>query len=298
VRWHYGFYPTTLLEHAIALTVIAFAIEAWRRRETLKWRTPFTYAALLFVVAGAISLFAAPNRILALGLFRAYIIEPIVFAFVLAHVLTNARRALVVLAGLGLAGIWVGAPNAVVVLEALRTNTYEVTQTPPVVIYTTANALALFLGPLIAMAAGLLLHERDRYVRAGSTVFLVVALPAMLLSFSRGGYLGMAAVAVGLAITHRRRWLLLVVELVGAAVVVVLPPISHRILLEFQNTNGTTLFGRAGRIELWKDTLLMLSEHPIFGAGLSGFADRIAPFWNPTHPERFIDPHNLSLIHI
>ena len=295
MRWKYAFYPTTLLEHAIVITAIAFAIEAWRRRETLRWRTPFTYAALVFLVAGAISVFAAPNRTAALGLYRAYIIEPIAFAFVLMRALASARRAWVVLAGLGVAGIWVGAPNAVVVLDALRTHTYDVTQTPPVVIYTTANALALFLGPLIAMAASLLLHEHDRNVRVASAVFLVVAVPAMLLSFSRGGYLGMAAVAVGLAISHRRRFLLLGVGAAAGAVVIALPPIFHRIALEFQNVNGTTLFGRAGRIELWKDTLLMLREHIIFGAGLSGFADRIAPFWNPTHPERFIDPHNILL---
>ena len=295
MRWKYAFYPTTLLEHAIVITAIAFAIEAWRRRDTLRWRTPFTYGALVFLVAGAISVFAAPNRAASLGLYRAYIIEPIVFAFVLTHVLTNARRAWVVLAGLGVAGIWVGAPNAVVVLDALRTHTYDVTQTPPVVIYTTANALALFLGPLIAMASSLLLHEQDRSVRVASAVFLVVAIPAMLLSFSRGGYLAMAAVAVGLALSHRRRWLLLGAGSLAGAVIVALPPIFHRISLEFQNVNGTTFFGRAGRIELWKDTLLMLREHIVFGAGLSGFAERIAPFWNPTHPERFIDPHNILL---
>jgi putative inorganic carbon (HCO3(-)) transporter len=295
VRWRYAFYPTTLLEHAIVITVIAFAIEAWRRRETLRWRTPFTYAALLFLLAGAISVFAAPNRTAGLGLYRAYIIEPVAFAFVLMHVLTSARRAWVVLAGLGVAGVWVGAPNAVVVLDALRTHTYDVTQTPPVVIYTTANALALFLGPLIAVAAGLVLHEEDRNVRIASAVFLVVAVPAMLLSFSRGGYLGMAAAALGLALSHRRRWLVLGAMVLGGAALVALPPIFHRVTLEFQNVSGTTLFGRAGRLELWKDTLLMLREHIVFGAGLSGFADRIAPFWNPTHPERFIDPHNILL---
>jgi O-antigen ligase len=132
-------------------------------------------------------------------------------------------------------------------------------------------------------------------VRVAGAVFLVVAVPAMLLSFSRGGYLGMAAVAVALALSHRRRFLLLGIGAVAAAVVVALPPIFHRISLEFQNVNGTTLFGRAGRIELWKDTLLMLREHIVLGAGLSGFAERIAPFWNPTHPERFIDPHNILL---
>jgi hypothetical protein len=295
VRWHYAFYPTTLLEQAVFITLVAFIVESWRAHATLSWRTAFTIPALIFVVAGTIAIFAAPNRTAALGLYRAYIIEPVAFAFVLMHALTTARRAWVVLAGLGVAGIWVGAPNAVVVLEALRTHTYDVTETPPVVIYTTANALALFLGPLIAVAASLVLHEEDRNVRVASAVFLVVAVPAMLLSFSRGGYLGMAAVAVALALSHRRRFVLLGIGAVAAAVVVALPPIFHRISLEFQNVNGTTLFGRAGRIELWKDTLLMLREHIVLGAGLSGFAERIAPFWNPTHPERFIDPHNILL---
>src|SRR4029077_1793108 len=91
-----------------------------------------------------------------------------------------------------------------------------------------------------------------------------------------------------------RVWLLAGV-LVTGVVVALIPPVFHRISLEFQNVNGTTLFGRAGRIELWTATLRMLREHPIFGAGLSGFADRIGPFWNADHPERFIDPHNIVL---
>ena len=259
------------------------------------WRTPFTIPVLLLIVAGALSVFAAPSRLAAVGLYRAYFLEPIAFAFVLIHVITSARRALVVLGGLGVAGIAVAAPNAVLVLEGLRAHTYDVTQTPPVVIYTTANALALFLGPSIAVAAAILLHASDRYARAGSAVFLVVAGPAMLLTFSRGGYLAMAAVAVGVALSHRRRWWLLAGAAVAGGLLAAIPPVFHRIELEFQNVNGSTFFGRAGRIELWKATLQMLREHPIFGAGLSGFADRIAPFWNANHPERFIDPHNIVL---
>jgi hypothetical protein len=296
VRWHYGFYPTTLLEHAIAATVIAFAIESWRGGvRQFNWRTPYSIPALLFVAAGLISVFAAPSVQAAAGLYRAYILEPLAFAFVLIHVVTSPRRAFVVLSGLGVAGMAVAAPNAVTVLEALRTHTYDVIQTPPVMIYTTANALALFLGPSIAVAAAILLHASDRYARAGSAVFLVVAGPAMLLTFSRGGYLAMAAVAVGLALSHRRRLWLLAGVVAAGVLVAAIPPVFHRLEVEFQNVNGTTLFGRAGRIELWSATLKMLREHPIFGAGLSGFADRIAPFWNANHPERFIDPHNIVL---
>src|SRR5205807_8609039 len=59
----------------------------------------------------------------------------------------------------------------------------------PVVIYQTANAVALYLIPLVAMAASILVHGRGRAQRWLSGLFLAVALPACLLSFSRGGYL-------------------------------------------------------------------------------------------------------------
>ena len=295
VRWRYGFYPTTLLETAIVLTVVVFAFETWRGHLALQWRTAFTIPALLFILAGAISVLVAPSRTAGLGLYRAYIIEPIAFAFVLMHAVTTWRRALAVLSGFGVAGIVVGLANSILVIAALRAHTYDVTQTPPVVIYTTANALALFLGPLIAVAASLFLHGTSRELRICSGVFLLVAVPSMLLSFSRGGYLAMAAVAVGLALSHRRRWLLLAGLVIAGGLVSAIPPIFHRISIEFQNVGGTTFFGRAGRLELWSATLKMLSHYPIFGAGLSGFAERIGPYWNANHPERFIDPHNIVL---
>jgi len=295
IRWKFGFYPTTMLEIAIVLTVLVFALETWRGHHALKWRSAFTIPALLFILAGAISVLVAPNRTMGLGLYRAYIIEPIAFAFVLMHAVTKWRRALVVLAGFGVAGIVLGVANSIVVIAALRAHTYDVTQTPPVVIYTTANAVALFLGPLIAVAASLFLHTSDRNVRIASAVFLLVAVPSMLLSFSRGGYLAMAVVAVGLALSHPRRWRLLAGLVVAGILLILIPPIRHRIEIEFQNVGGTTFFGRAGRLELWSATLKMLSHSPIFGAGLSGFADRIGPYWNANHPERFIDPHNIVL---
>lgn len=295
MRWHYGPYPTTLLETAIVATVLAFAVETWRGHRALEWRTAFTVPALLFILAGAVSVLVAPSTVAGLGLFRAYLIEPIAFAFVLMHAINTTRRALLVLSGFAVAGMVVSIANAAVVIEALRAHTYDVIQTPPVVIYTTANALALFLGPLIAVAASLFLHGTGRSLRIGSGAFLLVAVPSMLLSFSRGGYLAMAAVAVGLALSHRRRLWLLAGTVVAGALLALIPPIFHRISVEFQNVGGTTFFGRAGRLELWSATLQMLGHYPIFGAGLSGFADRVAPYWNANHPERFIDPHNIVL---
>src|SRR5438045_964929 len=113
VRWHYGFYPTTLLEHAIVVTVLVFAWETYRDRGRFEWRSELLWPSVLLVVAAALDVATAPGKLAALGLFRAYFIEPIAFSFVLVHIVRTGRRALLVLAGLGVAGVAVGAPNAV-----------------------------------------------------------------------------------------------------------------------------------------------------------------------------------------
>jgi O-antigen ligase len=245
------------------------------------------------VVAGAIPVLVAPDRRAALGIWKAFIIEPIVFAFIVAAVSTTVRRAAFILAGLAVAAIVGGVANSIVVLDALRHHRLDVTLTPPVVIYMTANAVALFVVPLAAVAGGILLHSRDRTLRIGSAAFLVVALPSVLLSFSRGGYLAIAAVAVGLALTHRRRWLLLGVMIGAGVIVALLPPVTARIAVELTPTDGRNTL--VGRFALWSATIHMLRDHPIFGAGLSGFTRTLAPYWSPSHVDTFMYPHNIVL---
>ena len=64
IRWHVAFYPSTVLEDSIFLTVLAFAAESWRHRAIPVWRTPFTWPAALFLVAGAISVVVPPDQFL------------------------------------------------------------------------------------------------------------------------------------------------------------------------------------------------------------------------------------------
>src|SRR5207248_3760848 len=82
IRWHIGFYPTTLLEFAIVATVVIFIVEALPDRSWPQWRTPFTWPAALFILAGLLSIIVAPDRRAAAGLFRAYIVEPIAIFFI------------------------------------------------------------------------------------------------------------------------------------------------------------------------------------------------------------------------
>jgi O-antigen ligase len=293
VRWHIGLYPTTVLEDAIGLTVAAFALESWRARAMPQLRTPFTLPAAIFLIAGAIDVVVAPDRRAALGIYRAYLIEPIAFFLVLANVVDTSKRAFFILAGLGLGGLVVGVVNWFVIADALRHHTLNPAVTAPVTVYQNANDIALYLVPLIAVGGSIVLFGSDRGERLSSAVFVVLAVISTMLSFSRGGYLALAVVALGLALAHRRRWWLISAAAAAAIVLLLIPPINHRVTVELDFTNPSNTL--VGRFELWTVALQMLQQHPLFGAGLSGFAAVIAPFWNPTHADRFIYPHNILL---
>ena len=78
-----------------------------------------------------------------------------------------------------------------------------------------------------------------------------------------------------------------------AAGLMLIPALRDRVLTNLDPTNGHNTL--VGRFHLWSVALQMLRDHPIFGAGLSGFATVIGPYWNPTNIDRFTYPHNIVL---
>jgi len=291
VRWHVGFYPTTALEAGIVLTLVVFAWESWRQRRAPAWRSPFTLAAVLLVVAGAVSVVVAPDRRAALGLFRAYFIEPVLFFVVLITVIRTSRQAFMMVAGLAAGGTVVALLNIATVVDALRHHAVDTAQNAPVAIYQTSNAVALFLVPIIAVAGSLLLYSRSPRQRQLAALFVALGAIAVVFSFSRAGYAALVAVAIGLAVSHRRRWWMLggLALLVVAATQV--PIIASRLAHQINMTDPNNTL--AGRIHLWKVTLNMMREHLVFGTGLSGYAHYMSPW--PSGLSQVIYPHNLVL---
>ena len=274
------------------MTVLLFLFEAWRGHHRIEWRNPFLLPTALFVVAGALAVVTAPSLSAALGLYRAYLLEPIAFALVLANVLRTPQRAFLVAAGLMAGATVAGLANSVVVLNGLLQHTYDVTGTPPVVIYLTANAVALYVVPLVAIAGALALHAKG-VERIAGAAFLLVGVIITALSFSRGGYLALAAVIVGLAVSHRRRFVLAGLAVLALGGLALIPPIRHRIEIETENVVGNTV---QSRIDLWTAAIKLIEHRPLVGAGLSGFQERVAPYLINFHSSAlFIDPHNIVL---
>lgn len=293
LRWRVGFYPTTVLEITLFLSALTLVAESWRAHVWPIWPRSFTWPILLFVLAGTISVFVAPDRIKALGLYRAYILEPIAFFVVVVNVARTRSRILLLLGGLGFAGTVASMLNIAAVINAIHQHTFEAGANSPVAIYNTPNALALFVGPLVAIAGAIVVFDVEQRVRALAAVFLVVAVTAIALSQSRGGYLALATIALALAFVHPRRKVFVPLTAVALLVIALMPPVAARLAHEFTfNDPNNTL---ASRLRLWAATLRLLKAHPIFGAGLSGFTDSIGPYRDGQYTETLMYPHNIVL---
>jgi O-antigen ligase len=281
VRWRYGPLPTTLLESLIIVTVGLYVVARWRDGWRRPLSTPLDIPILLLLLAGAISVFVARDHRGALGLYRAYFVEPVAVFYVAVDLLRRIEdlgRALLALA----AGSSAFAILNLIVFAQTVANHQLIVGSPPSALYGDSNYVAMYLEPPVALAAGLVLfasNSRWRWLGAG---WLAITGTALFVMFSKGTYLAMAVLAVVAVISVRRWRVPLMAGLVAAALLVaLLPPIQERF--------STLYASYAGRIQLFTIAFRMLHESPYFGVGLGGYSFKL----NGTTPELY--PHDVWL---
>ncbi len=138
------------------------------------------------------------------------------------------------------------------------------------------HMLAFYLGMLVPLNIALLfISKKKKFL----SLALVILLAADLLTFSRGGYLGLAAGAVFVLIFFWRRinknYKIAIIGLIGAGLMLLAfpNPISERAYSTFNLKEGSN----QGRIETWKEALNVIESHPILGVGLGNYPLAINP---------------------
>jgi O-antigen ligase len=290
IRPHLGPLPTTGLELLLVPAILLGLYAFW---DEIPWRNPFTWPAVLLLAAATLGTIFTPDHRAALGLWKAYFVEPALAGLVIAAMARRRDRALLVLSGLAVAGALVSVVNIGDDLRALATHTYD-RVTPPVLIYNSANAIPLYLEPLLAFGLAFALYADNRRDRVAAAVLVALFVAADLLSNSRLGWITLIAICATVAFFHRFRWRVYAAAAVAAvAAFAASGSVRHRILVEFQpNSPENTLALRAA---LWKSTLNMLIHQPLFGGGLASFKQSIQPYRDPSYHEDLIYPHNLVL---
>jgi O-antigen ligase len=147
------------------------------------------------------------------------------------------------------------------------------------------HMLAFFLNILIFLCLGLIFFSKKK--RATHIIFLFFLILASLLTFSRGGYLGLAGGFIFLAIYFipkiNRKY-----KIAGAAIIIFLGlflivpgpastrgdasstrggPVSQRFFSSFNLSEGSN----AGRIKTWNQAIEVIARHPVFGVGIGNY---------------------------
>jgi len=132
------------------------------------------------------------------------------------------------------------------------------------------NLLGATLATLIALALPQLFAPRPVWPRPLTAVFLGTMGLALLLTFSRGAFIGAAVAVSALGLLRYRRLLPLLA--VGLALVFLLPATQDYAQHFLAGLRGEDLATRM-RFGEYRDALTLISRYPLFGVGFAGVPD-------------------------
>jgi len=287
IRWRIGPVPTTLLEVLVLITVAAYLFTLWSERR-LPARTGYEIPIAILLIAGVIGIFVSPDPTRALGIYRAYFLEAVACFYVAVDLLDTPRDLRIFLLAAA-AGSSVMAAGQIVSFTWIAAHGQLKLGDAPSFLNTSANADAMFLEPPLAFALGFFAFPSGRRERVIAGVVLALVFVGIVLTLSRAAYLAMAVLAVVFVLSLQgSKWRLRALGAIAVLglITVEIPFINHRLLdLAHSVTNRTSIYHQA---------LQMLAERPIFGAGISGYAIRVAPF-RPPKASIHIYPHDIWL---
>lgn len=298
IRFNIGPLPTSALEITFGSIFLVWLIKHsradwseiknfYREQKLLCW------AIKAFFIFSILGIFVSDHHIQAFGIWRAYFLEPILFFLVLI-----GRRKYINFKDL----IWFLSLSTVsisvlAIVQKLTGQFYSPTLRPQDLadlhgrvtsFFTSPNAIGLYVAPIVPLMSYGLKDEKRKKVYLA---ILLLALLAIVLSFSEGAWVALAAgIMLALYLNGNKKAVLsiFVLGLIGIATIV---PLRKNLMLQNQSGNN--------RVVLWGYTWNYLTNNPknfIEGAGIKEWFEKVQkPVNDFTKIEPLIFPHNLFL---
>lgn len=302
--------PTTYLEVLIGLSIFFWVVRHFTRRGGLltlltAFKTPLVLPTLLFLAAGLLSLLFTPDFFKGVGLFRAYLLEPWLLFVISLDVFKKSPHK--IFQGLLISG-WlvsiVALLQLVTGLSLFEDSKHELSQGRVASVYNSANSLAIYLGPILALLLGSLLKKSFLVDKIWAIPSIFIFLLVVSLTNSLGAFLGLSSVLVlylFFSLVKDHSALRKVFFKVVLATIVVLSA-GYFILLgsigQFTPQTGLVYprpfnSTEVVRLCLWEGTRDFLISQP-WGGGWSSFPQNYENF-RTCDTELFQYPHNLFL---
>ncbi len=313
-RWEFFGLPSTFLEIMIWLLFLVWLIKD-KRFAHINWRfkggaenplpKKWRYLLIAWFLVSILSLVVHPS-FQALGLWRAYWLEPMMFFLVFMYTVRKSGDMKVIIRSLGLLVLWLFFVAAwqkygfwYLPPDYNYPNTIRLTS-----VFSYPNALSLLTASLASFFAGLYLVTRKN-----NLFYLVLTAMGVMSSVWAVSQGALAGIITALVV-----WCLLILWnisykkfgrynfgawLVFGVLVLVLAWQSNagqsfrqQLFRPELNLQATSLEIRSSQ---WQETWQMLRHNFVFGAGINGYQTAMRPYHQSGWLEIYLYPHNLFL---
>ena len=296
--------PTTLLEIMFFIIfinwILKFKNNILNKIKNLYQKNKlFFYSIIIFLLSSTIAILISLNTKSALGEWKAFYIEPIIFFIILITSLKTKKQIenlffALILSGLitSIFGIYQHYTGFFVPYSFWENNeTYRITTW-----YGFPNAVGHMLGVLMPISIYLIISnfKKNNFKTIISLLFIPLAILTIFFAKSTGALIGILASTFLLLIYFKKtRLITLIFSFIAFSIFIFLPinnPIKQELL--FQDRSGQI------RLNMWNETWQFLKTEPLSGAGLTSYSQKIIPFHGQVNKENieiFHHPHNIFL---
>ena len=292
--------PTTFLEMMVLIVIGVWGIkksygvkELWSEGK----ENPFTLPLCLLLLAATIGIFISPDKIAALGVWKAFYVEPILMFIVIRDVMvTNKHVTEKIFRSLGASALLVSLFGLVQYFFSIGIPAPWDLERRITSIFEYPNALALFLEPIIVISWFEILRLTKIQKKTKElwfwTLVSTLATINVFLAQSEAGIAALIVTALCILLLSRttRRYTLASIVVIGTLIFAI--PTSRTYLVEkltFQDSSEQV------RLSQWKETIELLKDHPIMGVGLSSYPIALKQYHQDLQYEIFQYPHNIVL---
>lgn len=284
--------PTTLLEISILIAFLSWIIEKrkflfnFKRNKEIKRQSyPFNWEILIILTISFISIFIGGINISALGIFKAYFLEPILLFILIINTIRGEKGVKQIINALGFSVLFI----SIIAIYQKITGQFifnEFWADPEnrrvVSIFGYPNAVALFIGPIIPLMLGLFilkLKEKSGLKNFLNQLFLFLAIIAGGLSIyfskSKGAIL---AIILSLLISV---FILIKTKLKIITLILLLLTTSsfYYYKKDWVNLKLSSSLSYQIRKTQWSETIKMLSDgNFLWGSGLANYQEKIEKY--------------------
>jgi O-antigen ligase len=310
IRFNISIIPSTVLEVMIIILFFTWLIRIFidkseptscLKRIWFPWRWP----VLFFIIAGTIAVFISPDTRQALGLWKAYIIEPVLLYLVFVNTVRNKQQIKMIVFGLGVSVAFVSLVTIwqyIGWLEIPGDYGFEIPKRATSV-FPFPTAVGKYIGPLLGLFLGLLLvknNEDNKTELKNNNGFwahlflwgvMVFGFIALLLSFSRGALVGVLAGIIFISIFSR--WKKIILTIIAASVLAAFTiPVTRNSIINVFDASDTSA---DVHLVMWKGAIRIIKDNPITGTGLASFPVVYDQYKEASHTEYFPNPDHLIL---